>query len=181
MTEQREPASERHGRSERAADPIRFLSGSQGQVPDQMALDDAVAAIADLHARTGGATFSLYWGDLTGQPLFAVSIYPERGAIVPGVVSSRMLESFITANRELLADPRNAASTWLNEDDGNTYLDISTVVVDEGAAAALGERYNQIAIFDLAAMQVIPPGGTGEPVPDLPPIEKRLPPLASDV
>jgi len=47
-----------------------------------------------------------------------------------------------------------------------TYLDVSTTLNDRDEAVAMAARYNQIAIYDLAAQWEIDTGGTGEATGD---------------
>ena len=177
MTEHQGGRFGRGSRPNGERDIAPLLSAPSAELPTPGDHASAVERILRIHQRTGGATFSLYWGDVAGEPLYAVAIYPERSVIVPGSApSAAALRSFIAANHHLLADPRNAVGTWFNEEDGNTYLDISTLSAHRDSAVELGERYNQIAIFDLATAQVIALAGTGVPPLDLPPIEQRLPP-----
>jgi hypothetical protein len=110
--------------------------------------------------------------------LYSVSLYPERGVMISGRrIGADVLTAFVTANLDLLRDPRNCIGTWYNEADNITYLDISAVLPDREDAIALSRRYNQIAAFDLARLQVIETGGTGAPIVDLPPLTERLPKL----
>ena len=72
------------------------------------------------------------------------------------------LRTFLTANAELLGDPRHAVGTWYNVEDERTYLDIVVLLPDILGAVLAGESANQFAIFDLAAQEVIEVGGTGQ-------------------
>jgi hypothetical protein len=128
-----------------------------------------------LHRLNGGSTFNLYFGDLAGQRLYAVSIYPERGRRTAGDdIDPRIVRAFILGNLDLLNDPRNSVGTWLNRANGLTYLDVSATLPDREQAVELGERYNQIAIFDLERLEEVAIGGTGEEIPNLPPPAERL-------
>lgn len=141
-------------------------------------MGEAAESISALHRTRGGSTFNLYFGDLAGQSLYAVSVYPERSRLVGGPeLDLRILERFLLDNLDLLQDPRNNAGTWFNEADGNTYLDVSSTLPSRQQAIQLARRYNQIGVFDLRTSEVIETGGTGELIPNLPPPAQRLPEL----
>ena len=131
--------------------------------PPAFDVDGAVQQILDLHRQHGGATFSLHAGSLAGQRLYAVSPYPRRSRkLASEVPSAAILKRFIEENFDLLADPRHCVGTWFSPESGVTYLDVSIVVEDRQEAIAMGRRYNQEGIYDLAAGQEIPTGGTGD-------------------
>jgi len=74
-------------------------------------LENFVQSIQERHKR-GGSTSSFYFGDAAGQNLYAVSVYPDRAAFIPGrQVPSTLLRTFIQANRALLEDARNAVGS----------------------------------------------------------------------
>jgi hypothetical protein len=139
-------------------------------------VEEAVAQVEQLHEEHGGATFSLYFGNVLGQELYAVSLYPERSVQIRGrSVPTRRLQAFLALNQDLLRDPRNAVGTWYNEEENTTYLDVSATLPDREQAILLAQQYNQIAIYDLLQKEEIETGGTGEPLLDAPPELQRLP------
>ena len=145
-------------------------------------LDAVAAQTAALHRANGGATVSLLRGDLAGQALYAVVVYPELSEAVPGSdLDPARVRQFIADHLTLLADPRNNVGTWFDDEDGYTYLDVSTALPDRAQALALGQQYNQRSVFDLAQMTNIDLGGTGEIPANLPSIEQRLPSIPVDV
>lgn len=161
-----------------ATDLLHYLSDPATTLPEPYALADMAERIAALHQQNGGATFNLYFGDMSGQPLFAVSVFPDASTVVPGrVISLGVLEQFIKDSERLLHDPRNNIGTWYNAADDSTYLDVSTTLPDREAAIALAVRCNRIAIYDLANWEELPTFGTGEDDSILPPEQERLPPL----
>jgi len=171
-----------------ASPPARLLAAPDAQaapaqpLPPTLDLDAVAAQVAALHHANGGATVNLYRGDLAGQALYVVVVYPELSEAVPGPeLDAARVRQFIADHLALLADPRNNVGTWFNDEDGNSYLDVSTALPDRAQAVALGSQYNQMGVFDLSRMATIELGGTGEPPPGLPPIEQRLPPLPADV
>ncbi len=110
-----------------------------------------------------GATFNLFFGNMAGQDLYAVSLYPERSAVLPGRdVPEALLRKFIEDNLDLLADPRNSIGLWYSETLHAIYLDVSVTLPDRAEAVSLGEWYNQEAIYDLGQDEVLDTGGTGE-------------------
>lgn len=166
-------------RAEEPVDVVAFLANpSREDLPEPIALDEAVAQILALHAANDGSTFNMYFGDLGGQALYAVSLYPDLGIVLDGKdIPEDVLRRFIEDNRALLEDPRVSVGTWYDSEGGKTYLDLSATLADREQAIELGRQYNQIAIFDLATFEEIETGGTGESVENLPPPGERLPPL----
>jgi hypothetical protein len=147
-------------------------------LPVSLRADVASEQIVTLHEEHGGATFNLHFGNLSGQKLFAVSLYPKRGLRIAGDrLSSRLIEAFIKRNTDLLDDPRCAVGTWFDEESGYTYLDITATLPDKKLALELGRQYNQIAIFDLERSEIIDTGGDGSVIEDMLTETERLPPL----
>lgn len=131
-----------------------------------------------LNETNGGATVNRYFGDLGGQALFVVSLYPERTRRVAGQsVTEQTMTAFLADNDDLLGDPRNNVGLWYAPSRDTTFVDVSAALPDRDDAIVLGERYNQIAVFDLARFEEIETGGTGLPPSDAPPAPDRLPPL----
>jgi hypothetical protein len=163
-----------------AKDLRTYLSNRRTRLPKPIPVEEAATRLERLHEGHAGATFSLYFGDMSGQEFFAVSLYPEPQSAL--TISGRpapadLLRAFIEANRSLLSDPRLCIGTWYQEDENITFIDVVAVLPDREAALALGRHYNQIAVYDLAADEEIETGGTGEWIfADLPP-EQRLPKL----
>jgi hypothetical protein len=159
-----------------AKDLRTYLSNRRTRLPRSIPVEEAATQIERLHGENGGATFSLYFENVVGQELFAVSLYPERSVQVRGrLIPARRLRSFLAQNQDLLRDPRIAIGTWYNEDDDTTYLDVTAMLSEREQAISLGQQYNQIAIYDLLRDEEINTGGTGEPLLDVPPEMHRLP------
>jgi hypothetical protein len=163
-----------------AKDLRTYLSNRRTRLPKPITVEVAADRIEQIHAEHGGATFSLYFGDMLGQGLYAVSLFPEPETaltIAGKDAPADVLRAFIGANRELLLDPRLCIGTWYQEDMDITFIDIVAVLPDRETALALGRQYNQIAVYDLAAGEEIDAGGSGEWIAvDVPP-EQRLPRL----
>ncbi|MHB8994319.1 MAG: hypothetical protein ACYC63_03605 [Armatimonadota bacterium] len=147
-------------------------------LPPRLSADRIIAEVVALHSKHGGATYNCYFGSLSGQKLYAVSLFPELGQKLTGTAASAdTLRAFLAERQTLLTDPRCNVGTWYDDDSKCTYLDISATLPDKAQAVALGKKYNQISIFDLAAMTDIPTGGTGKSLPGWPPAGQRLPKL----
>ncbi len=156
-----------------------YLANSEGLALPELAEAEAAASqTIALYEQSGrvGATFSLRFGDMSGQPLYSVSLWPELGRKVVGdTVKPRVLQSFIMENRELLNDPRGCVGLWYNADENAAYLDITAALPNQQEAKQLAAQYNQIAIFDLKALAEIETGGTGDTPADMPTAAERWP------
>lgn len=138
-------------------------------------LEQVIADVIALHDKNGGATYNFHYGDLAGHKLYAVSPFPELGEVVTGkAISADLLRAFINNRKAIWQDVRCNVGTWY-DGKSQTYLDISVALANKADAVALGKRFNQIAIFDLYAMEEIPTGGTGKVLKGWPPPEERLP------
>ena len=161
-----------------ATDLLDYLSDPATALPESIGVEEMAARLVSLHRQGGGATFNLYFGDMAGQNLYAVALYPERSATLEGAtLSADDLRDYIQAALPLLQDARNNIGTWYNRDTGETYLDVSTTLADRGDAITMADEYNQIAIYDLARRSEIATGGTGEAPDGSPPVGERLPKL----
>lgn len=128
-----------------------------GFPPKQNVTSLAAQTVADLHARNGGATFNLVAGDLSGQPRFAVSTFPERGVVLDHAPTAQEISSFIEKNADVL-EGNHAASvgTWFNKADGKHYLDVVSTLSSRQTAMDMGAKHGQQAIYDLAKGEEIP-------------------------
>jgi hypothetical protein len=161
-------------------DPVAFLGQGAplARLPAPIEMAEVVRQVEALHTANEGSTFNLYFGDMAGRRLYAVSLYPERGVVLEGrQVDLKVLHRFILDNLDLLRDPRVSVGTWFNADNGLTYLDVSATVPERAQAIQLARQYNQIAIFDLFSFEEIETGGTGTKMDNLPPADRRLPAL----
>ena len=119
---------------------------------------------------------SLRFGDMSGQPLFSVSLWPERSRKIAGnAVKLRILHVFIAENMALLDDPRGSIGLWYNAGENLIYLDIVATLPSRQEAVSLALQYDQIAIFDLEALNEVETGGTGNTPADIPADGKRFP------
>ncbi len=157
-------------------DIITYLTTKEGAMPQMMDTSNVIAAVLDSHEQWDGSTVHFRWGDLSGAPLYVVSLFPDLGIIKKGKdISKEELTGFIESNYSLFEDPRVCIGTWFNGDDGNTYIDINVVMADMDKALELGKKFNQIAIFSLETFEETPTGGDGKPIENLPAPADRLP------
>jgi hypothetical protein len=159
-------------------DVAALLSQPTVRVPAMLEPREVARQSVALHQPNGGSTVSLYFGDLAGQRLYVVDLFPERERLVAGAeLSPAMVEQFVADNRDLLADPRNTVGTYYDEETGNTAVNVSSALPDREMALGLAQEHNQQFVFDLGAMAPIPVGGTGQHPDTLPPLSQRLPAL----
>ena len=125
-----------------------------------------------------GATFNLFFGNMAGQRLYAISLYPERSVVISAeAISEDLLQKFVEDNQDLLSDPRNSLGIWYSNALNAVYLDVSAILPDKAEAILLGERYNQEAIYDLGQDEILDTGGSGEWLEGWSSELLRLPPL----
>ena len=164
-----------------AADLADYLSNTSAALPPVLEPEEAAKQTLAFYEESGreGATFSLRFGDMRGQLLFAVSVYPDRSLKLPGgVLEIDTLLLFIQVNINLLSDPRCSLGLWSSE--AVTYCDVVALLPNKQEAMALAAQYDQIAIFDLYTLTEIGTGGTGNTPSDVPPDAERLPEINSE-
>jgi hypothetical protein len=159
--------------------PVQPTPRAKGPTPGKpVASRTVVGSIASdiltAHQAAGGGTFNMRGESLSGQNLYAVSLYPDRTQRIARDISEADIERFLATNQDLLADPRNKVGTWRDSSTGESYLDVVVAIPDRQQALELGKRYNQKCIFDLKTLAEINTGGTGEPIRDLPDPTHRL-------
>lgn len=163
------------------AEPVQedimvYLSAKDGAMPEMMDVSAVVDGALASHEQWDGSTMHFRWGDLSGTPLYVVSLFPDLGIIKSGKeITEEELTAFIKNNYELFKDPRVCLGTWFNGQDGNTYIDINVVLADLDRALELGKEYNQIAVFNLETFEETNTGGDGKPLENLPAPIDRLP------
>lgn len=130
------------------------------QAPRAAEIRKAAGVAADLHSKFDGSSYNVVTGqNLAGTKNYSVSPYKSRELIIPGKdVPAATFEKFIKANEDLLGDPRNILGSWFNEEDGNTYVDVSTVSTSLQDAMRIAANSDQVAIFDLRSFTTIPVG-----------------------
>jgi len=156
---------ERHA----AEDLASFLADSDVyKLWNPMEAGEAADEIIALYEKGGreGATFSLHFGDMSGLPLYSVGLLPnlfplpEQGRDV----DRRDLLAFMRGNQGLLSRPAHGVGLWYDAETDQVFMDVVILLLDEEEATSLGTEYNQKAIFDLQAGEVIWLEGTGEPI-----------------
>ena len=129
-----------------AEDLVSYLTDPVGlALPELSSVEEAASRTAALYEQSGrtGATFSLRFGDMRGQSLYSVSLWPEHGRRVTGdTVKLRVLQVFIMENADLLGDPRGNIGLWYNTDENVIYLD----VVATCCRAGKRRKYWQVAV-----------------------------------
>lgn len=130
------------------------------QAPRAAEIRKAASVAAGLHSEFDGSSYNVVTGqNLAGTKNYAVSSYKSRELIIPGKdVSAETFEKFIKANEDLLGDPRNILGSWFSEEDGNTYIDVSSVSTSLQDAMRIAINSDQAAIFDLRSFTTIPVG-----------------------
>ncbi len=125
--------------------------------PTVASLRKSAEPVLERHLANGGSTTNLLTGqDLGGTINYAVSMYKDREQVIPGQPTKEQLAAYVEKNADLLAQPDHTLGTWFNEEDGNTYLDVSIVVPDMAEALRIARENNQLAIFDLRTFTTIP-------------------------
>lgn len=167
---------EPHDEPRIAEDLASFLAAPRDFAPPElMGVAEAVDKLLALYESSGGegATYSLHFGDMTGQPYYSVSVWPNRTLkVLGGVLEIDTLLLFVQMNIDLLNDARCGVGLWSNGQ--VTYCDVVALLPSEQEATALAVRYDQIAIFDLHALTEIETGGTGNTPLNMPPDAQRL-------
>jgi hypothetical protein len=115
----------------------------------------AVDISYDSHSKTHGSTVSLIYGNMVGQKLYSVSIYPDRTIELWTPPTRQQLFSFALANLDLLLKPAHALGSFLNDWTLTHELDVVVLSSDCDTALDLGLRSNQKSIYSLELRQVI--------------------------
>lgn len=138
-----------------------FQSALPSMRPDDV--ERVAREVAAAHNANGGSSVHPTAGDLGGTDNIAVSMNPDRSAVIDGKeITPEQVKAFAEKNADLLSDGRHFIGTWFDEASGKTYVDVSMAVPDLAAARALGERANQKAAWDLKHFREIPLSGTGD-------------------
>jgi hypothetical protein len=115
----------------------------------------AVDMAYDSHSKTHGSTVSLIHGNMVGQKLFSVSIYPERTVELWTPPTWQQLFSFALANTDLLLKPAHALGSFFDDWTLEHVIDVVVLTSDRDAALALGLAARQLSIYDLLVRRVI--------------------------
>lgn len=149
---------------------------SPAQKLDDKVVTRAASRISAITKAKGGISFNIAQNkNLGDQPVYAVSIYPERGQqLEQNEVTPDAVKKFIAANADLLADKNNSVGTWFDPESKKVYLDVSYTTPDKTLAVFAGKKYNQKTIWDMKKSEAIDTGGSGERVGAPGPAETRL-------
>lgn len=121
----------------------------------EAAVRELVANAWNLHSSSNGATVSLRDGNMTGQKLFAVSVYPERTAEFRNPPTWKDVAAFVVLNLNLLLRPSHAFGSWFDEPKHTHVVDVVVCLPDRRTALELGRKFKQVSIFDLENFQEI--------------------------
>lgn len=109
--------------------------------------------------KDGGFTFSLYGKPKSPKTGFALSIHKNTEAVVKGDMddheAATALRDYARTHRTALKAKNTYIGGWHNPEDGQVYLDVSTVVKSRDEAIRLGRANNQLAIYDLGKGETI--------------------------
>ena len=107
------------------------------------------------HSKTGGSTFCFQKGDLSGQPLFAVSPHKDREQVLDHPLTKQDIQAFHSKNKDLFGQEGHVLGTWFDPSTKKSFLDVTMVTPDQKHAIELGKKNNQKAIFDLKNMKTL--------------------------
>jgi predicted GNAT family acetyltransferase len=123
-----------------------------GMVTEEAPVDisdysQSASSIVKTHNQEGGSSYTSQGKVVEG---YAVGTQEGTGKVVEGKeITEQDIKDFARENEQELKDPNKFIGTWYNKADGNTHLDISTVVKTEEEAHNLGRANKQLAIFDI--------------------------------
>ena len=127
--------------------------------PQNPRIREIIDATMDETIEGGGGSST----NILGEPMRTgngLSINPERTRVIPAAEFNRSPETAISAyynaNKDLLHDGQHYLGTWRDPQTGNISLDVSVNISDRAEAMRLAEQYNQKAIYDLDAGEVVP-------------------------
>ncbi len=81
--------------------------------------------------------------------------------VFDGDKGKQAIRDFMDQHHEMLSQQGNFLGGWHDPDSGKIFLDISTNVQDRAEAIALGQKNNQISIYDVENGTTVDTGGTG--------------------
>ncbi|MEO7653097.1 MAG: hypothetical protein ABIZ80_21780 [Bryobacteraceae bacterium] len=94
--------------------------------------------VANVRKASGGITYNVRRGSLSGADAYAVAVFPERSLVLEGMAGERQIADFIEANADLLREPQFVLGGWHDRAPGKTYLDVSAVVGSRGTGGTGG-------------------------------------------
>lgn len=114
------------------------------------------------HRETGGATVSVYDGNLVGRKLFALSLFPDRTVELRDPPTWQQLFAFALKNADIVLRKGCGIGMWYDLRRGLHVLDVVVCIANLGAALELGKCFDQRSIYDLERRReiVIPYGSS---------------------
>lgn len=152
--------------------PASVIGGVGQKTITDLSLDEIISGL-----ESGGVTFDwLKQQSVGGEPLIAVSPFPERSLITDSKPTKQMIVDYIKQNSDLLEKDGFTLGGWYDTESGQTFMDVTVTIPKENQQAAidLAKTTNQKAVFDLQNFEEINTGGTGEATQTLPTFEERL-------
>lgn len=95
-----------------------------------------------------------YTHNLTHTTGYMVSTVGNEAVIPASVCSNKDWSNYYTTHRPVKDE--HYVGVWYNPDDDNFYFDVSQWVEDKQEALALGERNNQLAVYEIETGECIP-------------------------
>jgi hypothetical protein len=106
---------------------------------------------------TGGFSYSLTFGDMTGTANYSVACNKTSENVFESLPTEKQYQEYIDKHIELLSQGNIILGAW--EHKGKYYLDLAQLLDKSrntrNVAIRVGQARNQIAIFDLESMEEI--------------------------
>lgn len=100
-------------------------------------------------ARDGGFTYNVVDKDSPTEG-YAVSTFKGLERKIPvDTLTADAIQKYVRDNKEALEQPNAHLGAWFNPDDGNVYLDVSTIVATPQEADQLARTHEQLAYYGL--------------------------------
>ncbi len=101
----------------------------------------------------GGATYSMWYGNMKGEPAYAASVYKNLETTLPlDKLDQATIKAFVDANTALVTLEDHAIGTWI-DDQGNAVVDVVVIYPKnqwtQDSVVYLGVMNGQTSIWDL--------------------------------
>ena len=131
------------------------LKNSTSQISEEK-IEEIVKSVVKNHNENGGSTVNKKAENLIGEKLFAVSVFQLRTFVLQErEISQELVYRFVKQNLDLLVYDFCVIGTWFDKLGNASILDVSIMLSSKNLAIELGEKFNQIAIYDLHAKKEI--------------------------
>jgi len=77
------------------------------------------------------------------------------------IKGKKMLSDYMKKHKNELSTGKDYLGIWHNKEDGKVYFDVSANIMDRETAVVMGQKNDQISIWDVVNFEEIPTGGTG--------------------